>query len=51
MLASNFRFATEDVDIARSASEWPDWLTEPLSEIARENDWQEIGSTTPWRSI
>lgn len=27
MLASNFRFATEDVDIREIGTDWPDWLS------------------------
>ena len=30
MLASNFRFATEDVDISEIGTDWPDWLSEWL---------------------
>lgn len=41
MLASNFRFATEDVDIAEIGGEWPAWLSEVVARIARENDWSE----------
>jgi len=39
MLASNFRFATEDVDIREIGAEWPGWLSEVISAIATENDW------------
>ena len=39
MLASNFRFATEDVDISEIGSEWPDWLSREVMKIAQENDW------------
>jgi hypothetical protein len=28
MLASNFRFATEDVDVADIGQHWPAWLSE-----------------------
>ena len=41
MLASNFRFATEDVDIADIGSEWPDWLTEAVAAIAQDKGWSE----------
>src|SRR5436853_1478560 len=41
MLASNFRFATEDVDIAELGEPWPDWLTNVVREIARRNQWSE----------
>jgi hypothetical protein len=41
MLASNFRFATEDVDIAEIGGEWPEWLTSVVAAIAREKGWSE----------
>jgi hypothetical protein len=41
MLASNFRFATEDVDIADIGAVWPDWLKTTVANIARENGWSE----------
>jgi hypothetical protein len=37
MLASNFRFATEDVDVSELEHPLPGWLT--AVEIARENHW------------
>ena len=51
MLASNFRFATEDVDIAEVGKPWPDWLSHAVERIATRNGWSETGSTTPSRSI
>jgi hypothetical protein len=39
MLASNFRFATEDVDIADIGQQWPGWLSETVKHIAHENNW------------
>jgi|SRR5579859_3307587 len=39
MLASNFRFATEDVDIAEISQPWPTWLSDVVARIADENDW------------
>src|SRR6266853_695234 len=39
MLASNFRFATEDVDIADIGQQWPAWLSETVERIARQNNW------------
>src|SRR3954470_1761731 len=39
MLASNFRFATEDVDIAEIGQQWPGWLTEIVGRIATQNSW------------
>lgn len=39
MLASNFRFATEDVDIAEIEKPWPAWLTEVVEQLARQNNW------------
>ena len=41
MLASNFRFATEDVDIAEIGGDWPQWLAEVIARIARERGWSE----------
>jgi hypothetical protein len=41
MLASNFRFATEDVDIAEIGGKWPEWLTSVVAAIAREKGWSE----------
>jgi hypothetical protein len=40
MLASNFRFATEDVDVSRLEHPLPDWLETVVQEIADENHWQ-----------
>ncbi len=39
LLASNFRFATEDVDIAEIGAPWPVWLAEVVSKIAGRNQW------------
>ncbi len=39
MLASNFRFATEDVDIAEIGGDWPDWLREVTEQIAVQRGW------------
>jgi hypothetical protein len=39
MLASNFRFATEDVDIADIGRQWPAWLSEAVEHIANQNNW------------
>jgi hypothetical protein len=41
MLASNFRFATEDVDIAEIGGDWPEWLVEVVACIARDNGWSD----------
>jgi hypothetical protein len=41
MLASNFRFSTEDVDIAEIGQTWPDWLSEVVERIATRNGWNE----------
>jgi hypothetical protein len=41
MLASNFRFSTEDVDISELERPLPDWLAAVVHEIARENRWHE----------
>jgi hypothetical protein len=39
MLASNFRFATEDVDVSKLESPLPDWLAKTIAEIAVRNGW------------
>src|ERR1700712_2097521 len=41
MLASNFRFATEDVDIADIGSAWPEWLKDVVAAVAREKGWSD----------
>jgi len=41
VLASNFRFATEDVDIAELGEPWPDWLSHTVERIARRKGWSE----------
>ena len=41
MLASNFRFSTEDVDVARIEQPWPEWLENEVAGIAMENGWSE----------
>jgi hypothetical protein len=41
MLAGNFRFHTEDVDIAQIGQPWPRWLSEAVSRIALQNGWSE----------
>jgi hypothetical protein len=40
MLASNFRFATEDVDVSALEHPLPGWLAIVVDEIAKENGWQ-----------
>jgi hypothetical protein len=40
MLASNFRFATEDVDISPLERPWPEWLSSLVERIATENGWR-----------
>jgi hypothetical protein len=39
MLASNFRYASEHVDIAELRKPWPQWLEQEISAIAVENGW------------
>jgi hypothetical protein len=39
MLASNFRFATEDVDVSALERPLPPWLAQVIAEIARRNGW------------
>jgi len=41
MLASNFRFSTEDVDIAEIVRPWPQWLADVVARIAARNGWVE----------
>src|SRR5829696_5817233 len=41
MLASNFRFSTEDVDVARIEQPWPEWLANEVASIAAECNWAE----------
>ncbi|WP_291868044.1 hypothetical protein [Bradyrhizobium sp.] len=41
MLASNFRFATEDVDVSQLEHPLPDWLAAVVHEIAEKNCWQD----------
>jgi hypothetical protein len=41
MLASNFRFSTEDVDVARIEQPWPEWLENEVAGIAAENGWSD----------
>jgi len=39
MLASNFRFATEDADVSELERPIPDWLATIVADIARDNRW------------
>ncbi|MEA2891718.1 MAG: hypothetical protein QOI05_2511 [Bradyrhizobium sp.] len=39
MLASNFRFATEDVDVSELERPLPDWLAKVVHEIAEKYHW------------
>lgn len=41
MLASNFRFATEDVDVSRLEQPWPEWLRSTVDKLAKKNGWAE----------
>jgi hypothetical protein len=41
MLASNFRFATEDVDVSQLEHPLPDWLAAVVHDIAEQNRWQD----------
>jgi hypothetical protein len=41
MLASNFRFATEDVDVSKLKHPLPDWLEAVVHEIAAQNYWRD----------
>jgi hypothetical protein len=42
LLASNFRFNTEDVDIAELQQPWPEWLRKSADRIATKNGWSEF---------
>jgi hypothetical protein len=39
MLASNFRFSTEDADVAPLENPWPDWLHRVVDRITMANGW------------
>jgi hypothetical protein len=39
MLASNFRFRTEDVDIAELGQPWPEWLADVVGKVSAQNGW------------
>jgi hypothetical protein len=41
MLASNFRFSTEDADVAPLENPWSDWLRRAVEQIAVANGWAE----------
>jgi hypothetical protein len=41
MLASNSRFATEDVDVSKLEHPLPDWLEAVVHEIAAQNHWRD----------
>jgi hypothetical protein len=41
MLAGNFRFATEDLDVAEIEKPWPEWLSRIVAELAARNGWSE----------
>lgn len=39
MLASNFRFASEDVDVRILDADWPSWLSEAVAAVAVARGW------------
>src|SRR5882724_7384580 len=41
MLASNFRFATEDVDVSELPRPLPDWLARTVQDLAAKNRWHD----------
>jgi len=41
MLASNFRYSTEDADVAPLENPWPDWLRLAVERITAVNGWAE----------
>ena len=40
MLASNFRFSTQDVDVSKLEQPWPEWLRQVVDKLATQNGWQ-----------
>jgi hypothetical protein len=40
MLASNFRYSTEDVDVSKLEQPWPEWLRRIVDKLAAANGWQ-----------
>src|SRR2546430_2230646 len=40
MLASNFRFSTQDVDVSKLEQPWPEWLRQVVGTLAAKNGWQ-----------
>ena len=49
MLASNFRFSTEDVDVSKLQQPWPAWLQQIVEKLAAEHGWQP-DCCSPYRS-
>ena len=41
MIASNFRFSTEDADVSPLENPWPDWLRRVVERITAANGWAE----------
>ena len=39
MLASNFRYSTEDVDISAIERPWPEWLGQTVDRLAKDMGW------------
>lgn len=39
MLASTFRYSTEDVDVSPLAHPWPQWLSQVVERLAKSNGW------------
>src|SRR5215204_3429899 len=40
MLASNFRFSTQDVDVSKLEQPWPEWLRQIVDALAARYGWQ-----------
>lgn len=40
MLASNFRYSTQDVDVSKLEQPWPEWLRQVVDRLAAANGWQ-----------
>jgi hypothetical protein len=41
LLASNFRFSTEDADVSPLTNPWPEWLRRAVDEVTKKNGWAE----------
>jgi hypothetical protein len=51
MLASNFRFSTEEVDVGYLEQPWPEWLVRTLGNLSVKNGWRQDWFNTQWNFI